>query len=155
MKTKILKTSFTILVLIFTFSNCSDSSSFTERKKHALTLEQKLELKALSANLKSTFAEENFFSKPVELPPNVLDHPVMQNFTQRIQHEKNNTIVESITTHEMFDGRVEDWSMRKTEVNDELSVVAQAILSALSNGVNSRLDEVFSQSDTLNFDRKP
>ncbi|MCZ8215631.1 MAG: hypothetical protein O9262_05285 [Cyclobacteriaceae bacterium] len=88
MKTKILKAPLTILVLIFTFSNCSDSSISAERKKHVLTLEQTLELKALSANLKSTFAQENFFSKPVELPPNVLDHPVMQNFTQRIQHEK-------------------------------------------------------------------
>ncbi|MCZ8215632.1 MAG: hypothetical protein O9262_05290, partial [Cyclobacteriaceae bacterium] len=68
--------------------------------------------------------------------------------------KKNNTIVESITTHEMFDGRVEDWSMRKTDVNDELSVVAQAILSALSHDVKSRVDEFFSQSDTLNFDRE-
>ncbi|NBW38884.1 MAG: hypothetical protein EBR30_28485 [Cytophagia bacterium] len=106
MKTKILKTTLTILVLIFTFSN------------------------------------------------HVLDHPVMQNFTQRIQHEKNNTIVESITTHKMFDGRIEDWSMRKADVDNELSVAAQAILTALSHGVNSRLDEFFSQSDTLNFDRE-
>ncbi|NBP68107.1 MAG: hypothetical protein EBU52_05135 [Cytophagia bacterium] len=154
MKTKILKTTLTILVLIFTFSNCSDSASSTERKKHVLTLEQTLELKALSTNLKPTFAEEKFFSKPAELPPHVLDHPVMQNFTQRIQHEKNNTIVESITTHKMFDGRIEDWSMRKADVDNELSVAAQAILTALSHGVNSRLDEFFSQSDTLNFDRE-
>lgn len=129
-------------------------TALQREKKHTLTLEQTLELKALSANLKSTFAEENFFSNPVELPPNVLDHPVMQNFIQRIQHEKNNTIVESIINHEMLASRVEDWSMRKTEVDDELSVAAQAILSELSHGVNTRLDEFFSQSDTLNFDRE-
>ncbi|NBW39091.1 MAG: hypothetical protein EBR30_29555, partial [Cytophagia bacterium] len=141
MKTRTLKASFTIFVFIFTFSNCSDSS--IREKKHTLTLEQTLELKALSANLKLTFAEENFFSKPVELPPNVLDHPVMKNFTQRIQHEKNKTIVESIINHEMLTSHGEDWAMRKTETEDELSIAAQAILSELSHGVNSRLDEFF------------
>jgi hypothetical protein len=35
MKTKILKTPLTILVLIFTFSNCSDSSISAEKKTRA------------------------------------------------------------------------------------------------------------------------